>query len=320
MRRLAAFSMAALLLIGAQARAASPPLLSSSAVKRDDWPQDCALARVARLPMTLKTGHVVIPASANDKPLMLGIDTGGYGSSLTKAGIDRLELPYVAKLGAIIHAIGGAWVSKGNVRVDHLRLGELELKSMLLPEMVAFPGIDGLVGPDILGRYDVELDFGGKTFSLSKPHPCSDRAVTWSAAYTVIPFTLTDNGHVRVPVTLDGRKAEAILDTGAGVSVMSLRDANGMFDLTAASPGVEVEKSVSGTLWRNRINAYAFTFGKLTMGGATVPAPRIELLEGRNFLGKDFATLVLGNDVLSHFHLYIAYRQHKLYVTEAAAH
>lgn len=320
MTRSAAVAMSALLFIGVQARAASPPLLSPSAVKRDDWPQDCGLVRVARLPMTLNTGHVVIPASASGEPVMLGIDTGGYGSSLTKAGIDRLGLPYVAKLGAIIHAIGGAWVSEGNVRVDHLRMGELELKSMLLPEMVAFPGIDGLMGPDILGRYDVELDFGGKTFSLFKPHPCSDHAVTWSAAYTAIPFTLTDNGHVRVLVMLDGRKAEAILDTGAGISVMSLRDANGMFDLTAASPGVEVEKPVSGTLWHKRVNAYGYTFKTLSMAGMTVSSPRLELLEGRNFLGNDFATLVLGNDVLSRLHLYIAYRQRKLYFTEAKAH
>jgi hypothetical protein len=46
----------------------------------------------------------------------------------------------------------------------------------------------------------------------------------------------------------------------------------------------------------------------------------MELIEGRNFLGHDFARLVLGNDVLSRFHLYIAYRQQKLYLTDADAH
>jgi predicted aspartyl protease len=311
--------MVGLLFNGVPARAAAQDL-SSPAAKRDDWPQDCELVRLARLPMTLKTGHVVIPASANGKPLMLGIDTGGYGSSLTKAGIGRLGLPYAAKLGAIIHAIGGAWVSEGNVRLDQFRIGDLALNGVFLPEMVAFPGVDGLIGPDILGRYDVELDFGGKSVSLFKPHPCSDHAVYWASAYAVIPFTLTDNGHVRVPVALDGRNMDAVLDTGAGISVMSLRDANRVFDLTPVSAGIEAANPVSGTLWHDRVNAYAYTFKALAIGGMTISSPRVELLDGRNFLGKDFATLVLGNDVLSHFHLYIAYRQRKLYVTDAQAH
>ena len=53
------------------------------------------------------------------------------------------------------------------------------------------------------------------------------------------------------------------------------------------------------------------------MGGMTIPNPRMELVEGRNFLGHDFASLVLGNDVLSRFHLYIAYQEQKLYLSDA---
>jgi predicted aspartyl protease len=306
-----------LALMVAQAAVPAP----SHAQTRADWPADCQLARVAQLPMTLKTGHVVIPASANGKDLTLGIDTGGYGSSLTKEGISRLgrAAPYVARLGAVVPGIGGLWVSGGNVRLDNLRIGDLELDRLLLPEMVAFPGVDGLIGPDILNRYDMELDFSGKTFSLFKAHPCADHAVTWTGSYTVIPFTLTRDGHVRVAVTLDGQHTDAILDTGAGVSVMSLEDANGMFALTAASPAVEAANPVAGLSWAKPVKAYATTFKTLTIGGVTIPGPRMELVEGRNFLGHDFATLVLGNDVLSRFHLYIAYRQQKLYLTDAGA-
>ncbi|MGH6829369.1 MAG: aspartyl protease family protein [Rhizomicrobium sp.] len=270
--------------------------------------------------MMLKTGHVVIPASANGKDLTLGVDTGGYGSSLTKAGVGRLGLPYSARLGAIIPAIGGAWISEGNVHLDNLRIGDLELHGVYIPEMVAFPGVDGLIGPDILGHYDAEFDFGRKIFSLFKPHPCSDHAVYWAGAYTTIPFTLTRSGHVRVPVTLDGQNTDAILDTGAGISVLGMRDANRMFGLAPNSPDVKATNPVSGTAWRRPVNAYIYTFKTLILGGVTIPNPKMELIDGRNFLGNDFASLVLGNDVLSHFHLYIAYLQQKLYVTDAQAH
>ena len=274
--------------------------------------------------MSLNAGHVVIPASANGKDLTLGIDTGGYGSSLTDAGAARLGLTgsEVARFGAVIHGTGGLRISAGSVRLDKLRIGNLELDRVSLPEFMAFPGADGLIGPDILAKYDAEFDYAAKTFRLFKPHPCADRAVTWTGSYTVVPFTLTESGHVRVRVTLDGQDVDAILDTGAPVSVLSTQDANSMFGLNLNSAGVEAANPVSGPAWGKGkpVKAYATTFKALTIGGVTIPGPRMELIEGRNFLGHDFAVLVLGNDVLSHFHLYVAYRQQKLYLTEAGAH
>jgi predicted aspartyl protease len=308
MMKCAALAIAALLCSGAAAQAEP----------QDDWPADCRLMPVAQLPMSLKDGHVVIPASANGKDLMLGVDTGGYGTSLTKEGIGRLGLPYAARLGAIIPAGGGAWVSEGDVHLDELRIGDLALDRIYLPEMESLPTVDGLIGPDILAKYDAEFDYAGKTFRLFKPHPCADHAVPWTNAYTVMPFTLTENGHVRVRVTLDGESADAILDTGAPISVLSTKDAQAMFGLSRNSAQVEAAKPVSGPAWGGGpVHAYATTFKTLTIAGMTIQNPRMELIEGRNFLGKDFATLVLGNDVLSHFHLTIAYRQQKLYLSGA---
>jgi predicted aspartyl protease len=312
----------ALVLAALPAKAAEPAPVHVEREQAPDWPADCRLTPVAQLPMTLKTGHVVIPASANGKDLTLGIDTGGFGTSLSKKGIARLGLAYGARLGAMFPALGGAWTSEGDVHLNSLRIGDLELDRKFIPEMDALPDTDGLIGPDILGKYDAEFDFAGKTFALFKTHPCADHAVTWTSAYVVIPFTLTDNGHVRVRVTLDGHDADAILDTGAPISVLSEHDANSMFRLNAYSPEVEAANPVSGPAWgRGWLRkAYATTFKTLTIGNVTIQNPRMELVEGPNFLGKDFATLVLGTDVLSRFHLYIAYRQQKLYISDAGAH
>ena len=284
---------------------------------QDAWPADCKLTQVAELPMTLKAGHVVVPASANGKDLSLGIDTGGYGTSLTKEGIAKLGLPYAARLGAIIPAGGGAWVSEGDVHLDSLRIGTVEFGRRYVPELETLSIVDGLIGPDILSRYDVELDSAAETFRLFKPHPCAGHAVSWTDAFTAVPFTLTANGHVRVRVTVDGRAADAILDTGAPISVLSTKDAEALFGLTTHSAGVDAANPVSGPAWGGAVHAYSARFKTLTLGGTTIANPRMELIEGRNFLGKDYAALVLGNDILSHFHLYIAYRQQKLYLSDA---
>ncbi len=279
-----------------------------------DRSADCKPVRMAQVPMTLQSGHVIIPASVNGKDATLGIDTGGPFSSLTLAGAHRL----------------------GNVgHRDHVQIGELGLDQVYMGWMESFAGVDGLIAPDVLNKYDAEFDFGGGTFRLFEPHPCADHAVYWAGSYNVVPFTLTRDGHVRVPVTLDGRNTHAILDTGAPISVLSMRDADSMFGLTQDSADIKPAETVSG-LWSNRslapythgiwnspsktISAYTYPFKTINMGGMSVANPPIELTEGRNFLGNDFASLLLGNDVLSRFRLYIAYREQKLYLTDAKAH
>jgi hypothetical protein len=283
------------------------------AEERPDWPADCKLVRIAQVPMTLKSGHVTIPASVNGKDVTLGIDTGGPFSSLTLAAAHRI----------------------GNVgHRDDLRIGDHELNRMYMAWMESFAGVDGLIAPDVLSRYDVEFDFGGNIFRLFKPHPCVNHAVYWTGSYTVIPFTLTNDGHVRVPVTLDGRSAYAILDTGAPISVLSMQDSERMFGLDPGSANLKAANTVSG-LWSNlhlapytsgiwntpsrTVSAYTYPFKTMTMGGLSLTDPPIELIQGRNFLGRDSASLLLGNDVLSRFHLTIAYGEQKLYITDAEA-
>jgi hypothetical protein len=244
----------------------------------------------------------------------LGIDTGGPFSSLTLAAAHHI--------GNIGHR-------------DDLRIGDHELNRVYMGWIEAFPGVDGLIAPDILSRYDVEFDFGDNIFSLFKPHPYADHAVYWTGSYTVIPFTLTNDGHVRVPVTLDGQSAYAILDTGAPISILSMQDASRMFGLDQDSANIKAANTVSG-LWSNlhlapytsgvwntpskTVSAYSYPFKTMILGGLSLTDPPIELIQGRNFLGRDSASLLLGNDVLSRFHLTIAYGEQKLYVSDAEAH
>jgi hypothetical protein len=288
-------------------------IFPKAASAQDGWPDDCKLERLVQLPMTMKSGHVTIPASVNGKDVTLGIDTGGPFSSLTLAAAHRI----------------------GNVgHRDDLRIGDHELNRVYMAWMESFPGVDGLIAPDVLDKYDAEFDFGGAIFGLFKPHPCANRAVYWTGSYTVIPFTLTNDGHVRVPVTLDGQNIYAILDTGAPISVLSMQDARRMFGLDPDSANIKAARTVSG-LWSNlhlapytsgvwnapsrAVSAYSYPFKTINIGGMSVTDPPIEVTQGRNFLGPDSAALLLGNDVLSRFHLIIAYREQKLYVTDAGA-
>ena len=277
-----------------------------------DGPEDCKPAPIAQLPMTLKYGHVTVPASVNGKEVTFGIDTGGPFSSLTLAAAHRV----------------------GNVgHRDDVRIGDVELSRVYMAWMDSFPGVDGLIAPDVLSRYDAEFDFGDNMFRLFEPRACADRAAYGSGA--VIPFTLAGDGHVRIAVTLDGRKIYAILDTGSPISILSMRDAKSLFAITRDSADIKAARTTVSGLWNNAflanytygvwdypskaVKAYTYPFKTIAMGAMSLADPPIELTEGRNFLGSDFATLLLGNDVLSRFRLTIAYREQKLYIADAGA-
>jgi predicted aspartyl protease len=282
------------------------------------WPEDCKLVRMAQLPMTFKNSHISVPASVNGKDLALAVDTGGYASSLTKAATDNLGLVRHRMNSVLIRDMGGK-VADEYVRVDNFRIGNLQRGGVDLLVMESFAGFDGFVAPDILRNYDAEFDFGGAEFNLFKPHACADHAVYWTGSYAAIPFNITQDGHMRVPVTLDGRDTYAIIDTGAGISALSIQSAGRLFDLDPASPDVKKVGKLIGPSG-GEAAAYAYPFKTLTMGGVTVTNPQIMLTEGRNFLSSNDATILLGMDMLPRLHLYIAYREQKLYVTDAEAH
>lgn len=283
------------------------------AEERADWPPGCKLERLAQVPMSLVSGHASVPVSIGGKDFTMVVDTAGPESSLTIAASHRL----------------------GFIGLESWHIGDFELDNIHPRSMAAFPGADGLIAPAVLNKYDVEFDFGGNKFSLFKHHPCANYAAYWVDSAAAVPFALTPEGHIRVSVTLDGKNMRAVLDTGAPISLLGLKEASSMFGLTPDSTNVKAADSVSGP-WTetygdslyafSATTAYSYPFKAVTIGSVTVMNPHIELIKGgydrfgRNFLGSDYATLLIGNDVLSRFHLYVAYQEQKLYITDAQAH
>lgn len=297
------------------------------------WPEDCKLVRMAALPMTFKAGHVMIPAGINGKDVAFIVDTGGFATALSRKTVTDLGIVSHRMNSVIIRDVGGK-IADEYVRVENFRIGQLQRGGVDLSVMEAMREADGLIAPDILRNYDVEFDFGGGQFSLFRPHPCADHAVYWTGAYAVLPFSVVHNGralsgganvggvmndaHIRVPVTLDGQETYAVIDTGAPTSVISMQAAARMFGLDVSSPNVRDAGKLAGGSG-GEVKSYSYPFKTLTMGGVTADNPRIRLSEGRNFLENDFASLLLGMDVLRQLHLYIAYREGKLYITGADA-
>jgi hypothetical protein len=76
----------------------------------------------------------------------------------------------------------------------------------------------------------------------------------------------TEAGHISIPVTVDGRKLIAIIDTGASHTSMSMDIAQRVFDLMPQSPDMTSVDHLSGD--ENAV-IYRYTFANLSFEGGS---------------------------------------------------
>ena len=293
-------------------------MLPSAARAQASWPAECKLHRVASFPMTRIGNLVTIPVLVNGAEKHFMVDTGGYVTSISQNTADAMHLvPHDIRFNTILDA-GGKEATK-YVYADSFRLGGLEAKKFdMMVDMVKDSDFDGTLAPDLLRNFDVDFDFGTMTMNLFRPHACEDKAVYWTKDYIVLPMTVTESGHTRVDITLDGEDMNAVLDTGASFSVMTFGSARRYFSLHSDSPGVVREEHLTGGQG-SVIDTYRYPFKSLSMGAVAVSNPHLVLADAPTVLRNENVSLILGMSEMRYLHLYFAYHEKKLYISAVQA-
>jgi hypothetical protein len=221
----------------------------------------------------------------------------------------------------MFHIDLGGKSAKHFVTVNSFKLGKMEATNFDLVAD-ASPGgsdYDGILVPDPLRNFDVEIDYANKTMTLFEPHACEGLAVYWTQAYPSLPIRITDSGHARIDVTLDGKEMEAILDTGAELSPMAAREAGHLFDINPTTEeGTKAETLVGGQ--GGELTSYAYGFKTHSLGATTLNHPTIVLYDGYNTLRTEGAFLVLGVSELHFLDIYLAYHERQVSLSAADAH
>ncbi len=196
-----------------------------------------------------------------------------------------------------------------------------------------------MLSPDFLSLFDVEFDFAAKKMYLFSQDHCPGKVVHWTRdGYAELPFQYTGGPigitpHIRLRMTLDGHEVSTNVDTGAAGSTISRRSASLIFGVDETSPGV-----VKSQYWSDQFPVYRKQFASLALGGLAVQNPQVDILPdleekafrmahsersrddpiyGSKLEGEEFT---LGMNVLSKLHVYIAYKEHKIYITSVDAH
>jgi predicted aspartyl protease len=220
-------------------------------------------------------------------------------------------------------------VKASQAEVETMVIGAVTAKRMHLMVSDLAERLDGVLGVDILEEFDADFDFGGKMLTIFSQDHCKGKVVYWARTYADIPFELGDSRHIKVATTLDGKRVSGVLDTGAGITVLSMATARlgyglGESDLEAV-PQADASSAIR---FRKR-------FGALSLGDVAIKNPLIYLQEDKSeqafqkaHMGNDrnppsnraellTPELVAGMNILSKLHLYIAYKERMLYITGA---
>jgi Aspartyl protease len=238
--------------------------------------QSCGpLKEVASLAMTVLPdgSRVSVPLTIDGTPVSLLIDTGAGMSSLTQPAATMLgirqrdseKMRLVNADGAAIHHYYLA---------DNFQLGRLTAKNVPFMQSVDIDnaGVSGAIGPDLMLRYDVDMDFSEQRLTYFSQDHCRGHIVHWQAdAVTQIPISLVSrakdypppllpgavgslspdfvamamalaNGapilgtDIRAKVMLDGRVFIANIDTGLDISTINSKAAQDYFDVPLDDP------------------------------------------------------------------------------------
>jgi predicted aspartyl protease len=296
--------------------------------------QDCKpLELVTHLKMERDDGGLpMLPVSINGTPRRFLLDTGGALTQISLPVVEDLKLRQ-RESPAKLYDVNGN-VSNRLAIVDDFALGPLKGQNVTMQvDDVPNAGMDGILTQALFPNFDMDLDFGPDRFAFFAQGHCG-RVVYWKAAAVAVVPISKRSLHLNLTVTIDGKQMDAIIDTGATNTYMDMGVARRVFGITPETPGVVQDGHVNDD---PDLPVYHRTFSTLSFEGITIQNPRIAIAD-ENIAKRDkndgFETgshvrkvsdriertpLTIGMNILRKLHMFIAFKEGKIYITPAGA-
>jgi len=261
-------------------------------------------------------------------PKKMLLDTGGYISGVTREAAQDLKLQQIRN-GRGVTMVNGAG-SDMLARLPTLEIGHRMQQQNALYYVLPTGSdeFDGILGGEFFKQFDADFDFGSQKLNLFSQDHCDGNELYWKPPIVaVVPFRVDESNHVRFSMELDGKKIDATLDTGAAATGLNLNVAKLDFATDVNAPDVQKVGEITGAY---TANVYRKQFKTLSVGDVTIQNPDIDLVPDF-MVGKSsqapqigslisdrqsrFPDLLLGMSTMSRLHVYIAYKEHKLYIS-----
>ncbi|NHO57103.1 hypothetical protein GOB86_08525 [Acetobacter lambici] len=274
---------------------------------------------MARVALRDDLGFLNIPVSLNGHVARMIVDTGSEGSLLSPEAAALFDTQLDRSMHTMVHGTGGVGRIVPNAVVRSFKMGGLEFGPVSIPVDAlpavprTDPAVEGLVGGDLLSRYDVEFDVAQGTLSFwsAGTAECSGPQ-EWRYIYRAVPL---QNAGERViaRVDLDGHALQALVDSGARSCIVSTSAAERMGvtqPILAADPG-GLTTGVDG----HEQTYHWHKFGMMQIGQEQEKSPVLTVAPV-----QDTVDMLLGADWFAAHRVWISYRTHMLYVMPATGH
>ena len=276
----------------------------------------CTYIDVADLPIRY-VGLSLMPAvdgTINGTPATVLVDTGAFATQLTMNGATRRDLRLGMMPGRWVEGIGGS-SRLYSTRLKEFAIGPARtprsIEVMVIGEDNLTPAFDAIAGAPFLLQADLEIDLRSKQMRFYRPRDCGKtELLLWKEPTVVMPFERhfdsSPNPHFTVEV--NGKKLDAIIDTGAHHTVMTLPAAK-RAGIDVAGPGVRRLGDMGG-VGSERAAHWAVLTKTVRIGDETINNAEIGIVDAQ---GETGAELFLGQDFLRAHRVLFAMSQEKIY-------
>jgi clan AA aspartic protease (TIGR02281 family) len=287
------------------------PLFSSFATAAEPG---CKYVEVARLPLRYAgIGlDITTEGSINGTAATMIVDTGSFQTLLTRTATERRKLA-LRNTGESAYGIGGnAWIYQ--TRVDEFSIGPAKSGRTWLRVLTEFgirPHYEALVGAPFLLQSDLEISLATKELKFFRPKDCGDHFLGyWDQNAVVLPFDkhmhAAANPHFTVVV--NGVKLDAIIDSGASTSFVTLNAAR-RAGLALDAPELVRAGEATGVGTR-KVARWRTTFKRFEIGDEVVHNAEVGVLDY-----EGTAEVLLGADFLRAHRVLFAMSQEKIYLS-----
>ncbi len=267
----------------------------------------CGLGQAIPLPVDVVRQATIVTVTINQRRARLLLDTGANVTVLNRGSASILGVQNVTGGGnSVFQAIGGA-TGADRADLQSLTIGGLVVNGLRVA--VSSDTLeDGVLGLDVLSRFDVDVDLPNRRVTLYRGGLCPGDKPPMSGAVLEIPAkraimrgtgkSQVVDPYLMVPVSLDGAVTLGMLDSGALAGSL-------VSSAFAAKAGVSDDKLASDPV----VTARGF--------GTSIPLHRHQF--DKLFIGRevfDKPTLLVGGDSKQLFPVIFGYdyfRSHRVW-------
>jgi predicted aspartyl protease len=273
--------------------------------------EQCKMGRATDLPLRMMHHHLVSAVEINGKPADMILDTGSFGTVLTREAVARLGLPTPDWTAIEARGIGGSR-SLSVLQTAQFKLGRLHGRDLHFavfdsPSVLGMGQVDGLLGMDILSQFDIDLDLPEhKVLLYGTQGGCRHPTVALEQPLFALPMEQDERERSAVvEVSIAGKSLRALLDSGADSNVLYRGAARRLgLDETALAGD---RKGSMGGIGPRAVQYRRHVIEPVTIGDLTVRNMPVDVSQESR--AGDF-DMILGLDFFLRVHVWLSFSSH----------